>query len=141
MVNSMTRFLAVDSAKVDLKERKDKLNNSKTEYLSLDDIRGYKVYTALLTQTGTNAPVATVLENTLGEITFSRASAGLYLVNIQDIDVFKTIIINTYFETQTTSYAIYCFQDEPSITITTFLNGIQNDIGFINYPIEIRVYN
>lgn len=29
--------------------------------------KGYKVYTALLTQTGTNAPVATVLENTLGE--------------------------------------------------------------------------
>ena len=29
--------------------------------------RPYLVYTALLTQTGTNAPVATVLENTLGE--------------------------------------------------------------------------
>lgn len=26
----------------------------------------YKVYTALLTQSGTDAPVATVLENTLG---------------------------------------------------------------------------
>ena len=29
------------------------------------DSRPYKVYTALLTQSGTDAPVATVLENTL----------------------------------------------------------------------------
>ncbi len=29
----------------------------------------YDVYTALLTQTGTDAPVATVLENTLGAVT------------------------------------------------------------------------
>lgn len=33
---------------------------------NLADLFSYKVYTALLTQTGTNAPVATVLENTLG---------------------------------------------------------------------------
>ena len=38
----------------------------------------YKVYTALLTQSGTNAPVATVLENTLGEITFSYENQGIY---------------------------------------------------------------
>ena len=38
--------------------------------VTLEDVKDYvipyKVYTALLTQTGTNAPVATVLENTLG---------------------------------------------------------------------------
>lgn len=39
----------------------------------------YLVYTALLTQTGTNAPVATVLENTLGgTVTWSRVDAGSY---------------------------------------------------------------
>jgi hypothetical protein len=39
----------------------------------------YKVYTALFTQSGTNAPVATVLENTLGlSITWGRSSAGGY---------------------------------------------------------------
>lgn len=38
-----------------------------------------KVYIALLTQTGTDAPVATVLVNTLGDtITWSRDSAGTY---------------------------------------------------------------
>ena len=39
----------------------------------------YSVYTALLTQTGTNAPVATVLENTLGgTVVWTRDSAGFY---------------------------------------------------------------
>lgn len=39
----------------------------------------YKVYTALLTQSGTDAPVATVLENTLGgTVVWTRQSAGIY---------------------------------------------------------------
>lgn len=38
----------------------------------------YKVYTALLTQSGTDAPVATVLENTLGDIVWTRDSVGIY---------------------------------------------------------------
>lgn len=38
----------------------------------------YKIYRALLTQSGTNAPVATVLENTLGDIVWSRAVLGVY---------------------------------------------------------------
>jgi hypothetical protein len=42
----------------------------------------YKVYTALLSQTGINAPVATVLENTLGiNLTFSYLAVGVYTVN------------------------------------------------------------
>ena len=41
----------------------------------------YKVYSAILTQTETNAPVATVLENTLGvTMTWSRVSEGNYKV-------------------------------------------------------------
>lgn len=38
-----------------------------------------KVYRALLSQTGTNAPIATVLENTLGgEVVWSRVDTGIY---------------------------------------------------------------
>lgn len=39
----------------------------------------YKVYTALLTQTGTDAPVATILENTLGNIVWTRINPGQYM--------------------------------------------------------------
>jgi len=46
----------------------------------------YKVYTALLTQSGINAPVATVLENTLGAtITYSRVSDGIYTITTDGI--------------------------------------------------------
>ena len=39
---------------------------------------GVKVYRALLNQTGTDAPVATVLENTIGAIVWTRQGLGDY---------------------------------------------------------------
>ena len=42
--------------------------------------RPYKSYTALLTQSGTSAPVATVLENTVGTITITRSGTGEYTI-------------------------------------------------------------
>lgn len=44
---------------------------------------GYKVYTALITQFGTNAPVATVLENTLsGTPVWTRTGVGVYPITL-----------------------------------------------------------
>ena len=44
---------------------------------------GYTSYTALLTQTGTNAPTATVLLNTLGgEPVWSYVDVGLYAITL-----------------------------------------------------------
>jgi len=43
-------------------------------------INGVKVYRALLTQSGTSAPTATVLENTLGgTVVWTRSLAGVYI--------------------------------------------------------------
>lgn len=43
----------------------------------------YTVYTALLTQTGTGPPTATVLQNTLGgTVVWARSSAGLYTATL-----------------------------------------------------------
>jgi hypothetical protein len=42
--------------------------------------RKHKVYRAILTQAGTAAPVATILENTLGTVGFSRDDVGSYLI-------------------------------------------------------------
>jgi hypothetical protein len=40
---------------------------------------GYKSYSALFTQSGTNAPVVTIISNTLGlNLTWARSSAGNY---------------------------------------------------------------
>jgi hypothetical protein len=40
---------------------------------------GYKEYVALLTQTGTNAPVATIRTNTLGNVVWTRSGVGSYV--------------------------------------------------------------
>ena len=42
------------------------------------DPRPYKVYSAILVQSGTNPPVATVLENTLGNVTYSKVITGFF---------------------------------------------------------------
>lgn len=53
------------------------LNRSINEFRRRID--GYDEYTVLLTQTGTNAPVAKVLRNTLGvSVEFTRVGAGVY---------------------------------------------------------------
>lgn len=50
---------------------------------ALPDSRPYKVYSALLTQSGTDAPVATVLENTLGGTpVFSYVGVGEYRLTL-----------------------------------------------------------
>jgi len=40
----------------------------------------YKVYTVLLTQSGTTNPVVTVLENTIGTINITRSGTGGYTI-------------------------------------------------------------
>ena len=58
----------------------DKLANTYT-LATIDDIPtpAYKVYTALLTQGGTDIPIANVLENTLsGTVTFEYVGPGIY---------------------------------------------------------------
>ena len=41
---------------------------------------GYKVYTALLTQAGTSAPTAIILNNTIGTLVFGYSGVGLYTI-------------------------------------------------------------
>lgn len=62
---------------------------------SLGGGASYLVYEALLTQTGTDAPVATVLENTLGGTpTFSYVDVGWYHLTLADAFLAaKTVII------------------------------------------------
>jgi len=54
----------------------------------------YKVYTALLTQSGTNAPVTTILENTTDfSLTWSYSDVGIYRAIVGgEINPLKTTI-------------------------------------------------
>jgi len=53
-----------------------------TGNIEVPDSRPYKVYTALLHQTGINAPIAEIVENTLGQnIIWTRGNIGAYYGN------------------------------------------------------------
>ena len=103
----------------------------------------YKVYTALLTQSGTNAPVATVLENTLGgEIIWSRNSVGIYTATLLGafIDNKTTIqIIANTGKGYTTTSSVNDV-DSVFLGMVNTVNSLADDI-LGNTPIEIRVYN
>jgi hypothetical protein len=123
----------------------EKARKGYKEWLNLDQfieskipVPTYKVYTALLTQTGTNAPVAIVLENTLGgNLTFSSdeglyntvTSSGLFTEN-------KTFVLLGSGNESGYSPQV-SVQDINTITFTVSTS----EDAMYNTPIEIRVYN
>ena len=101
--------------------------------------RPYKVYTALLTQEGTNAPVAITLENNIGLIISYYNDIGYYYVTIPYTtgNVFVLIGLNTSVTTRITSE----YQaDGETIAIYSRNNGTLSNGLMYNIPIEIRVY-
>ena len=106
-----------------------------------DTIKPYKVYTALLTQEGENAPVATVLENTLGEIVWTYDGEGSYYANLTGgFIVGKTWMVADTL--QNTGAHTQNYKTLDVIELYTFNNtNIQVDGLLDNTGIEIRVYN
>jgi hypothetical protein len=109
----------------------------------------YKVYSALITQTDTNAPVATVLENTLGvTMTWSRVSEGLYRVTAGS-GIFTTAKTWTIMNNANLSSAALYDINRASTTVIEF-SSVVLDAGSPPYvmtddiinalSLEIRVY-
>lgn len=107
---------------------------------------GYTVYTALISQTSTNAPTAKIIQDTIpASLTWSRTSAGTYAITAS-ADTFtenKTIVFINYggpnsdglppkwTRTSNTQIKIIT-QDETAVLD----DGVLTDAAF-----EIRVYN
>jgi hypothetical protein len=112
------------------------------QYVDSGVVKPYKVYTALLTQSGETAPVPTILENTIGNITISRGLVGIYWIdssNLFTVDKTFTQITTILF-----GGAIYsiAYSNSSRITIvTTDASGAPIDGRLYGTPIEIRVYN
>jgi len=112
----------------------------------IDNKFPYKLYTALLTQSGTASPTASVLYNTLGNMTFSYYSTGRFkCVSDSLFKTGKTFIIlgnatNTTYTNNNDNFAgVIEITDQSNFyirDIRTFANG-----KMYNTPIEIRVYN
>lgn len=104
----------------------------------------YLVYTALLTQSGTDAPVATVLENTLGgTVVWTYYAPGVYLGTLSGaFTADKTWFTNPYADSFCgqgggQGNQVFITRDSDSqFSVTT--SDTQEGLG--SYPIEIRVY-
>ena len=141
----------------------ENINRTMQEFKVL--LLGYRSYTALLTQTGTNAPVANVLENTLGgEVVWTRDAVGSYVATcaIQNLFSEQNFYVSglsngnseaifipiTNFSTIIGYYSIY--PNSSNRFILEFFDSTFNTVEFsdlftspefIFYLPEIRIYN
>jgi hypothetical protein len=103
-----------------------------------------KVYTALLTRTGANEPVATVLgTNSLGSITWTRTGTGTYAGTLTSaFPSGKTFVIigdaNDYTDNPFHMRAFRATENEIHVIALNVQEQYTDE--FNNVPIEIRVY-
>lgn len=113
----------------------------------------YKVYSALLTQTGTAAPVVTVVTNTLGTVTIARDNPGRYSVTTSGLfTTNKTIISVNTITTSSGPYGGYAGISDSGSTNVFYIDtakvigggsipGVGADNVLFRTPLEIKVYN
>jgi len=108
---------------------------------------GYRQYVALLTQSGTNAPVATVLKNTLGgTVVWTRETIGSYIGTLSGAFPINNttpngrvgFVIDTAAED--TDKLAFIQRITDGIIISTYEAGNQADTVLSGFPVDIRVY-
>jgi hypothetical protein len=112
---------------------------------SIVDPRPYRVYTALITQSGTNNPTVVVQENTLGfDIVFTRTGSGFYqtqnLGTTQD-KLYMYLRSSIPLSQENTIYFL-----SNKIVVQTYNLSTSHSISSVDdklnkTPIEIRIYN
>jgi len=103
----------------------------------------YKKYVALMSQSGTSAPTVVVLENSIGNIVWTRASTGLYRGTL--IGAFP---LNKTYSMMSVTLTdgivnVYRFSNDTIRVATTNLHNptaAYHDNHLLNNTIEIRVY-
>ncbi|MEE8565853.1 MAG: hypothetical protein V3S79_05660 [Candidatus Thermoplasmatota archaeon] len=102
-----------------------------------------KVYVATLTQSGTNPPVAEVLENTLdGTPVWSRNVAGSYYMTLTGaFTEGKTVVYHNTTGTENDSIIHAYWEDVDTIYYETLSGGLYEDDKFYNnHTLRIEVY-
>lgn len=90
------------------------------------------------------APVATVLENTIGDVWFTYDSAGNYIINSDGLFTLDKTYSTPYYYNSLGSLPDGIFIeniDINSLQIISVFNTNSEDGQLSNTPIEIRVYN
>ena len=122
---------------------------TQTDNQAVDFIKNkpaYKIYRALLTQSGTNAPVATVLENTLGgEVACSYNFTGEYFLTLSGAFPANKLFIpyKSHYITQSGDDGNFIYKNRVSddvISLSTYVSDSPSNDVLSSYPIEIIVY-
>ena len=120
--------------------------NGNTSWQHPDSILPYRKYVALLSQSDTSAPIATILENTLGEVpTWEYISTGNYILNSSAVFTLnKTVAFignSSYNFTAEDNVNLFYICEDPSMfEIQTSNGSVFSDDILKKTPIEIRVY-
>jgi hypothetical protein len=90
---------------------------------------GYKEYVALLTQVGTDAPVATVLNNSIGSLVWSRTNVGQYVL---------TSAVNAFLENKTIVFYPTIDQSSDNVALPKYLilRSSNAEIGLSVYTVD-----
>lgn len=106
--------------------------------------RPYKVYTAIISQLGTSDPVVNqVLENSLGDIVFTRSYTGSFYINSSNLFTLnKTVVFLSNGRSSNSGSAGYEYASSSLLSLSTINNSTIGVDGYLrNSTIEIRVYN
>ena len=105
----------------------------------------YKVYTALLSQSGTSNPTVIVLENTIGTVTVTRNSAGVYYLSSSAFNGFssnnKVVVFLLNGQSTTGLYQAKYVPPISTVQLASLnTSNIATDSLLDSASIEIRVY-
>ena len=113
-----------------------------SEYLCNGDTSGlpYLTYVSLISQSGTDDPQSTILENTLDlNIAWTREAQGMYVGNLdKTIDISKTVIFYTTPTTHTGVRGEIVGDNQVRIELQNGINAFADD--FTNLSFELREY-
>lgn len=101
----------------------------------------YQKYIALISQTGTSDPTVIILENTIGNIVWTRSSTGLYFGTLLSaFTIGKTYQIIGTINFLTEPVVIFSSSGVNNVYIQTQINTLLSDGLLDNTTIEIRIY-
>jgi hypothetical protein len=108
-----------------------------------NNIRPYKVYSALLSQAGTNPPTAIVLLNELGFIGFSYGGPGIYnIISNSEFTINKTSIDGNNVNSANGESIAYSLNSINNCRVVSRdVNGVSSDDILDDNFVEIRLYN
>ena len=145
-------FKVIDSRTVKngIEYDSDNSETLKTNDRSIPDVgtvkkvsRPYQYYDFLINQVGTDDPVPTIFENTIGEIVWTRVSEGTYLGTLSGTFINDKTWYTPKFSHDPISgkaIIIQAAESTNAIEARTYLSGTLSDSVLVNFPIEIRIY-